>query len=90
MFVFLTKDIYFFRNNLCSYTKSSATDLIRDGRCNAICWKSFFNVETPRNTPCKGDKGTSVMVQENFRLVKKLKIVHYSLLGTISIFMFLF
>ena len=50
--------------NLCSYTNDGPTDMIEDGKCDAKCWKDFFNVQYGRTTPCNGDRGTSLMVKE--------------------------
>ena len=51
--------------NLCSYTNEEAVvHMIKDGKCDAKCWKDFFNVQYGRTTPCNGDRGTSLMVQE--------------------------
>ena len=38
--------------------------MIEDGKCDAKCWKDFFNVQYGRTTPCNGDRGTSLMVKE--------------------------
>ena len=56
--------------NLCSYTNfydhnnPLSKKFWEEGKCDARCWKDFFNVQYGRQTPCNGDRGTSLMVEE--------------------------
>ena len=71
----------FFRNDLCTHTRSSATTQIHadydSGQCDAKCWKDFFQIHDfeakarIRETPCYGDNGTTLMVKENERKESK-------------------
>ena len=68
----IDSDSYFFRNlNICSYTNINAPNHpllkgILDGTCDSKCWKDFSLSSTSyeRKTPCNGDRGTSLMVEE--------------------------
>ena len=52
--------------NLCSYTNipnHPLSDNFWKGKCDSKCWKDFFDVDYERKTPCNGDRGTSLMVE---------------------------
>ena len=60
--------------NLCSYTNfrnnpdHPLSKNVWDGTCDSKCWKGFFDVHYERKTPCNGDRGTSLMVEEGVRV----------------------
>ena len=58
---------------MCSYTNwhtqpDHPLAKVWDGTCDSKCWKNFFDVHYERKTPCNGDRGTSLMVEEGARV----------------------
>ena len=62
------KDFKLSRLNLCSYTESEGTDIIKDGQCDSECWRNFFRWSPYKDSsPCLGDRGAALMVREQNR-----------------------